>query len=276
VDVGVTLFPTDRSIRPDTLARELEDRGFESLWFPEHTHIPTSRRTPYPGGGELPEMYRRTLDPFVSIAAASAVTSRLSFGTGVCLVAQRDPVVLAKEVATVDVLSGGRFNFGVGFGWNRDEMEGHGVDPRQRRAIVREKVLAMKALWTSDEASFDGEHVHLAPSWQWPKPVQRPHPPVYLGGAPGPILFGHIVEYADGWMPIGGAGVKDQLAVLRGRAEEAGRDPASIQVVVFGAEGDPGKLDHYRSLGIRRTILNLPSAPADVVLPLLDHYMALL
>jgi probable F420-dependent oxidoreductase len=276
MDIGVTLFVTDQSIRPDVLAQEVEDRGLESIWYPEHTHFPVSRRTPYPGGGELPEMYKRTLDPFVAIAAGVSVTTRLGFGTGVCLVAQRDPIVLAKEVATLDLLSEGRFSFGIGFGWNRDEMEDHGVDPRHRRSLGREKVLAMKALWTEDEASFEGDHVHLPPSWQWPKPVQRPHPPILIGGAAGPTLFRHIVEYGDGWIPIGGAGVKNQLPVLRAAAEEAGRDPGSIDVVIFAAQADPAKIDYYRSLGIRRTILDLPSANADKVLPLLDQYAKLL
>jgi alkanesulfonate monooxygenase SsuD/methylene tetrahydromethanopterin reductase-like flavin-dependent oxidoreductase (luciferase family) len=179
-------------------------------------------------------------------------------------------------VATVDLLSGGRFIFGIGFGWNHDEMEDHGVDPKHRRALGREKMLAMRSLWTDEEAGFDGEYVHLPPSWQWPKPVQQPHPPIVIGGAAGPTLFRHIVEYADGWIPIGGRGVKEQLPVLRGLAEEAGRDPDSIDVVIFAAQSDPGKLDYYRTLGFRRTILNLPSAPADVVLPLLDDYAKLL
>ena len=276
MDIGVTLFVTDHSIRPDVLAREVEDRGLESIWYPEHTHIPVSRRTPYPGGGELPEMYKRTLDPFVAIAAGAAVTTRVRFGTGICLVAQRDPIVTAKEVATVDLLSGGRFHFGIGFGWNHDEMEDHGVDPRHRRALGREKVLAMRELWTRDEASFEGEYVHLPPSWQGPKPVQRPHPPILIGGAAGPTLFRHVAEYGDGWIPIGGAGVKDQLPVLRAAVEEAGRDPASVEVVIFAALADPAKIDYYRSLGIRRTVLNLPPAKADTVLPLLDQYAKLL
>jgi probable F420-dependent oxidoreductase len=276
MDIGVTLFPTDLTIRPDELARAVEERGFESLWYPEHTHIPVSRRTPYPGGGELPEMYKRTLDPFAAIAAGASVTTRLRFGTGICLVAQRDPIVTAKEVATVDLLSGGRFDFGIGFGWNHDEMEDHGVDPRRRRSIGREKVLAMKALWTEDEAAFDGEYVHVPPTWQWPKPVQRPHPPIFVGGAPSPSVFRHIAEYGDGWIPIGGAGVKEQLPALRAAVEDAGRDPDGVEVVIFAALGDPGKMDYYRSLGLRRTVLNLPSAPAATVLPLLDRYAELL
>jgi probable F420-dependent oxidoreductase len=272
MDIGVTMFATDLSIRPDRLAGELEDRGFESLWLPEHTHIPVGRRTPYPGGGELPDQYKRTYDPFVAIAGAAAKTERLVFGTGICLVAQRDPIVLAKEVASVDVLSDGRFVFGVGYGWNFDEMEDHGVDPKRRRALVREKILAMKALWTEEEATFDGELIHLPPSWSWPKPVQQPHPPIILGGAAGPTLFNNIIEWSDGWIPIGGAGLTTTLPQLRHAAEEAGRDPDSLQVIVFGALPDSGKLDHYRQIGVTRTVLNLPSAPADVILPILDGW----
>jgi probable F420-dependent oxidoreductase len=274
--IGVTMFPTDLAIRPDQLAMELEDRGFESLFFPEHTHIPIGRHTPYPMGGELPEEYKRTFDPFVAIASAAARTRDLTLGTGVCLVAQRDPVVLAKEVASLDVLSGGRIVLGVGYGWNVDEMEDHGVDPRRRRAVLREKVLAMKALWTADVASFEGEFVHFEPSWSWPKPVQQPHPPVLLGGAAGPTLFRHLVEWADGWMPIGGTGLSRTWPELRRVANEHGRDPDSIEINVFGARPDAGNLEHYRNIGVVRTCLALPSAPPDVVLPLLDKWANLL
>src|SRR5688572_4875036 len=194
------MFPTDRAMNIVELARAVEERGFSSLYAPEHTHIPTSRATPAPtGDAELPEQYRRTLDPFVALTAAATATTRLRVGTGICLVAQRDPIVTAKEVASLDFLSGGRFSFGIGFGWNREEMADHGVTYADRRAIVRERVLAMRSLWEDDEAAFAGEHVRLAPSWAWPKPVQRPHPPILIGGAAGPKLFEHIVEYADGW-----------------------------------------------------------------------------
>jgi probable F420-dependent oxidoreductase len=274
--IGVTMFPTDLAIRPDQLAMELEDRGFESLFFPEHTHIPIGRHTPYPMGGELPEEYKRTFDPFVAIASAAARTRDLTLGTGVCLVAQRDPIVLAKEVASLDVLSGGRIVLGVGYGWNVDEMEDHGVDPRRRRAVLREKVLAMKALWTADVASFEGEFVHFEPSWSWPKPVQQPHPPVLLGGAAGPTLFRHLVEWADGWMPIGGTGLSRTWPELRRVANEHGRDPDSIEINVFGARPAAGNLEHYRNIGVVRTCLALPSAPPDVVLPLLDKWANLL
>jgi probable F420-dependent oxidoreductase len=276
VHLGVTIFATDRSIRPDDLAREAEERGFESLFLPEHTHIPTSRQSPYPGGGDLPEEYRRCLDPFVALAMAGAATTRLRVGTGICLVAQRDPIVTAKEVATLDLLTGGRVVLGVGFGWNVEEMADHGVDPARRRAVVREKVLAMRALWTEDEAAFDGRHVRLSPSWAWPKPVQRPHPPVLVGGAAGPTLFRHIAEYGDGWVPIGGAGLRANLPVLREAVEEAGRDPSAVEVTVFGARPDPAVLEHHASVGVSRTVLALPSAPADQVFPILDAWAPLL
>jgi probable F420-dependent oxidoreductase len=274
--LGVSMFPTDLAIRPDELATALEDRGFESLLFPEHTHIPVGRTTPYPMGGELPEEYKRTLDPFVAMASAAAKTTSLVFGTGVCLVAQRDPILLAKEVASVDVLSAGRLVFGVGYGWNVDEMEDHGVNPKLRRELVREKVMAMKALWTQAVAGFDGELVHFEPSWSWPKPAQQPHPPIFIGGAAGPTLFRHIVEWADGWMPIGGTGLSQTWPRLRQVAEEHGRDPDTIKIHVVGARPDAGNLDHYREIGVARTSLALPAAPADVVLPLLDEWAKLL
>jgi probable F420-dependent oxidoreductase len=276
MDLGLSMFPTDTAIAPDHLAKEAEARGFESLFFPEHTHIPVGRRTPYPMGGELPEEYARSLDPFVALGAAAAVTSHIRLGTAVCLVAQRDPLVLAKEVASLDHLSGGRVVLGIGYGWNVDEMEDHGVVPSTRRAVVREKVLAMKGLWQQDVAGFEGEHVRFEPSWSWPKPVQRPHPPILIGGGPGPLLFRHVVEYATGWMPLGGVGSKDIRASLRTTAQEAGRDPASVEVVPVWAKEDKGKLEHYATLGITRAVLGLPPAPADKVLPILDRYRKLM
>jgi probable F420-dependent oxidoreductase len=186
-------------------------------------------------------------------------------------VAQRDPVTTAKAVATLDLLSGGRFVFGVGFGWNEDEMESHGVDPRTRRARGREHVLAMQRLWADDVASFTGEHVRLAPSWSWPKPVQRPWPPVFLGGGAGPKLFAHVAEYADGWMPIGGAGVGSALPALHEAVRAAGRDPAKIQVVIFGAVPDEGKMARYAALGVSEVVMRISSAGRDLVLPELDR-----
>jgi probable F420-dependent oxidoreductase len=270
---GVTMFGTDQAIRPDELARAAEERGLSSLYLPEHTHIPVSRRTPPPTGDEvLPDYYARSFDPFVALTAAAAVTERLRVGTGICLVAQRDPIVTAKAVASLDRLSGGRFVFGVGFGWNVDEIEDHGVDMHGRRAVAREHVLAMQRLWADDEASFDGEFVQLPPSWAWPKPVQEPWPPVLVGGAAGPTLFEHVAEYADGWIPIGGAGVRAALPELHRAVEAAGRDPATVRVVPFGTVPDPGKLEYYSSLGIDEVVLRVPVAGRDVVLPVLDGF----
>jgi len=273
LEIGLTTFATDRSMDFVSLAREAEARGFASLYVPEHTHIPTSRISPPPTGeAELADEYRRTLDPFVVLAAAAAVTSRLKLGTGICLVAQRDPIVLAKEVATLDLLSNGRFVFGIGFGWNREEMADHGVAFAERRELVREKMLAMRALWTRERAGYLGQWVKLEESWSWPKPVQQPHPPVLLGGAPGPKLFAHIAEYCDGWIPIGGAGIAASLPAFRAALDANGRDPASARIVPFGTVPSEGKLDYYASIGVREVVLRLPSALRDDVLPVLDGY----
>src|SRR4051794_37536791 len=271
------MFTTDLTMRPADLAREVEARGLYSLYVPEHTHIPTSRRTPPPTGDEqLREEYKRTLDPFVALSAAAAVTERLVVGTGICLVAQRDPIVTAKEVATLDLLSGGRVVLGVGFGWNADEAEDHGVAMKTRRERTREHVLAMRALWRDDVASFEGEFVHLPPSWSWPKPVQAGGPPVLIGGAAGPKLFNHIAEYADGWIPIGGKGITDALPKLRTAFEEAGRDPSTLNVTPFGSIPDHGKLDYFDSIGVTECVFALPSAGPDQVLPLLDKQAAII
>lgn len=275
--IGVLIFPTDRSIAPQELAVELEQRGFESMWVTEHTHIPTSRVTPWPGGAELPDEYRRTLDPFVALAAAGAVTERLLLGTGICLVAQHHPITLAKSVASLDHLSGGRVQFGIGVGWNTDEMEHHGVDPARRRAVVREHMLAMQRLWADDVASFDGEFVSFSPSWSWPKPVQRPRPPVHLGGAGGPVTFRHVVEYCDGWMPIHGRrDVLSKVPDLWRAAEEAGRDPATIELGVFGCPPDPAVIRDYADAGFTRCVIGVPPASAEVVVPVLDRAAPLL
>jgi probable F420-dependent oxidoreductase len=271
--IGALIFPTDLSIRPDQLARELEDRGYESMWVTEHTHIPTSRRTPWPGGPELPEEYRRTLDPYVALTAAASVTERLRLGTGISLVAQHDPIVLAKTIASLDLLSAGRFILGIGVGWNEDEMEHHGVDPKRRRAIAREKVLAMRRLWTEEEASFDGEYVSFSPSWSWPKPVSDPHPPVVMGGAGGPVTFRHVAEYCDGWMPIHGRrGIADRLPDLRAAADEAGRDIDTIELGVFGCPADRKVIDDYAALGFTRCVLGIPPTGEEDALRTLDGY----
>lgn len=276
MELGVTIFATDRSIAPAELAREAEARGFASLFVPEHTHIPVSRETPPPTGErELADEYRRTLDPWVALATAAAVTSRIRLGSGIALVAQHDPIALAKTIATLDHLSGGRVVVGVGFGWNREEMRDHGVAFERRREHVREVMLAMQALWSEDVAGFAGEHVRFSPSWQWPKPVRQPRPTILLGGGAGPKLFAHLAEWADGWMPIGGAGLREALPALRRAFEERGRDPAALHVVPMGVLPDRAKLDYYASLGVTEAVLRLPSAPRERVLPVLDEYAKL-
>jgi len=269
---GVQMFPTDYAIQPAELAKVCEDLGFESLFFPEHTHIPTSRRTPWPGGAPLPMEYSHTHDPFVASAAAFTVTKNLKVGTGICLVIERDPITLAKEVASVDFLSGGRFLFGIGGGWNEEEMENHGTVPRQRWRILRERVLAMKEIWTRDEAEYHGKFVNFDPIWSWPKPVQKPHPPVLVGGA-GPRTIDRVVEYGDGWMPIGGrsgAVLGKMIGELREKAKAAGR--GDIPVSVFGVPPSREAIENYANMGVERCIFGLRSEPADKAIPALKHY----
>lgn len=271
------MFATDLSMDVVELAREAEARDFESLYLPEHTHIPLTRRTPPPTGDrELAEEYKRTLDPLVALAACTTATETLRLGTGIALPAQREPIVTAKAIATLDRLSHGRFVFGIGFGWNQDELEDHGVSMAERRDVTREHVLAMKAIWAEDIAEFKGEHTVLQPSWSWPKPEQRPAPPVLLGGGAGPKLFAHIVEYGDGWIPIGGTGLKGAIPELRDLWAGAGRDAAALEIVPFGSLPDPGKLEHFEAIGVTECVFRLPSAPRDAVLPVLDRWAALL
>jgi probable F420-dependent oxidoreductase len=277
--VGVMMFPTDKGIQPVELAREAEARGFDSLWFPEHSHIPVSRRTPW-GGREgappLPEEYWRTHDQFLALTAAAVATSTIKLGTGITLVAQRDPIWLAKEVATLDQLSDGRFLFGIGYGWNHEEMESHGLRPediRRRRRIVREKILACKELWTKEEASFDGEFVRFEASWAWPKPVQQPHPPVVVGASPTELHFRHIVEYGDVWMPIEGRWpIADGWAALQKLAADSGRDPSTLQLGVFGAKPTAEHLAELRDVGASFVALGLPPLDRDRALETLDRY----
>lgn len=268
--IGVTIFFTDRSIDPATLAFAAEERGFASLYVPEHTHIPVSRRTPAPtGDDQLAEEYRRTLDPMVALAVAAEATTNLVVGTGISLVAQHDPISYAKQWATLDLLTGGRTSFGVGFGWNVEEMEDHGVEYRTRREHAREHVLAMHALWSQDEASFDGRWVRFEPTWSWPKPLQQPRIPTLIGGGAGPKMFAHVAEYADGWMPIGGAGVRAALPRLHEAWAAAGRS-GEPEVIPFSVMADAGKLDYYRTLGCSEVVLRLPSADYDTVMAKLD------
>jgi probable F420-dependent oxidoreductase len=277
VRIGITAFLTDLAMPPAELARAAEERGFYSLYLPEHTHLPVRAATPpaLVEGVGLDD-YRRSLDPFVALATAAAVTVRLRLGTGVTLVAQHDPIVLAKQVATLDHLSGGRVVLGLGFGWNRAEAADHGVEFRARRQVAREHVLCMQALWSQDEAEFHGEHVSLEPCFSWPKPVQQPRVRTLVGGAATPRVFAAIAEYADGWLPVGGAGLAEALPQLRQAVEDAGRDPGGIRVVPFGTVPTEAKLERYRALGVDEVVLRIPSGRADQMLPVLDAHAAYL
>jgi probable F420-dependent oxidoreductase len=270
---GLMMFATDYAIRIDDLAREAEARGFESLWLPEHTHIPASRRTPWPGGSDLPQEYWHSYDLFVALAMAAAVTRTLKVASGICLLIQRDPITTAKEVASLDHLSNGRVLFGIGGGWNAEEMENHGTVFKTRWKLLRERVEAMKAIWTQDAAQYHGEFVNFDPLWSWPKPVQKPHPPIILGGH-SPQVLQRVVDYCDGWAPIAvrAANILDDIRTLRRLAEKAGRDPRSISVSVFGVPPDEDTLQQYRSVGVERVAFAVPSAERDTVLPLLDQY----
>lgn len=267
---GLTMFPTDFSIDPASLAKAAEERGFESLFFPEHSHIPASRKSPWPGGAELPPEYFHCLDPFVALGAAAAVTSNLKLGTGICLVIERDPISMAKEVATLDYISGGRVLFGIGGGWNREEMENHGTDWRRRWVLLRERIEAMKAIWTEDEASYAGEFVNFEKIWSWPKPITKPHPPVIVGGN-GERTLERVVRYGDEWMPLGrgDADYKDRITELEDLAAKAGR--GRIPVGIFIAPTQPEKLAVIREQGVDRAIFMVPSAKEDEVMPKLDR-----
>jgi probable F420-dependent oxidoreductase len=274
---GVVMFPTDYAIRPDELARAVESRGFESLWVPEHTHIPASRKSPWPGGGPLPKEYWHSYDPFVALAMAAAVTTKLRLGTGICLVIERDPITLAKEVASLDHLSGGRVLFGIGGGWNAEEMEDHGTAFKTRWRRLREQILAMKELWTKEEAEFHGEFVNFDKLWSHPKPVQKPHPPVVVGGD-GAGTLDRVVEFGDGWMPIlrPNQNPVEKIPALRERLQRAGRDPKSVPVSIFFAPPKKPALDALAAAGVQRAIFGLPSEPRDKVMPRLDAYAAVI
>jgi probable F420-dependent oxidoreductase len=275
--LGITSFLTDRAMAPADLARAAEERGFHSLYVPEHTHLPVRADTPpaLVEGVHLDD-YRRSLDPFVSLATAAAVTERIALGTGVVLAAQHDPIVLAKQIATLDHLSGGRVVLGIGFGWNRAEAADHGVAFESRREVAREHVLCMQALWSQDQAEFHGKYVSLDPCWSWPKTVQQPRVVTLVGGGANPSVFAAVAEYADGWMPVGGSGLAEALPALRKAVEDRGRDPGAIRVVPFGTVPSDQKLDHYRSQGIGEVVLRLASGSADQMLADLDGHAAYL
>jgi|TARA_B100001971_G_scaffold24822_1_gene19334 probable F420-dependent oxidoreductase len=275
MDFGAMMFSTDYSIRPDDLAKMLEDRGFESMWVPEHTHIPADRTSPWPGGPDLPKDYWHTYDPFVALTAAAGVTNDLKLGTGICLMIERDPITTAKEIASLDMLSRGRFIFGVGGGWNAEEMRNHGTNFKRRWRILRENILAMKEIWTKEEPEFHGDHVNFDKMWAYPKPVQSPHPPILMGGD-GPTTFDRVIDYCDGWMPIGsrssgGPSLAEKIVLLKRQAEDAGRDPDSLNITSFGLRPDQELISRLDEAGVDRVIFTLPSEEREFVTPLIDE-----
>jgi probable F420-dependent oxidoreductase len=278
MDFGAAMFFTDYSMAPGELGQALEERAFESLWAPEHSHIPAARATPFPQGGELPRKYYDVMDPFVSLSAAAVATRSLRIATGVCLVAQRDPIQTAKLVASLDRVSGGRFLFGVGGGWNAEEMADHGTRFGTRFKLMRERIEAMRRIWTEDAAEYHGELVDFGPMISRPKPLQQPHPPILVGGA-FPYAARRALRYGDGWVPHASRpqypDVTDFLPQFRAMAEAAGRAPESVPVTVFGAGEDPDRLRQYRERGVARVVVSLPSASGDKVLPILDRWAAL-
>ena len=262
---GISTFVTDEGIAPGPLARAIEERGFDSLFVAEHTHIPLSRESPYPRGGELPRRYYRTLDPFITLSAAAVATEHLLIGTGVALIVERDPIITAKEVASLDLISGGRVIFGVGVGWNREEMANHGTDPRTRGKLADERLRAMREIWTQDEAQFHGRYVDFDPIAAWPKPVQHPYPPIYVGG--GRKAFNRVAELGDAWL-ANGLPPETLEPMLGELAETAGR---VVPVTVFGASDKPEDLEGYERLGVERVLLSLPTLPESETLDHLDE-----
>jgi probable F420-dependent oxidoreductase len=270
---GVTMFPTDYAIQPVALAQAAEERGFESLFFPEHTHIPASRATPFPGGTDLPRQYWHSHDPFVALGACAAATSTIRLGTGICLVIERDPITLAKEVASLDMISAGRVVLGIGAGWNREEMENHGANYKNRWKIVREKVLAMREIWTAEAAEFHGEFVDFDPIWSYPKPLQEGGPPIWIG-ANSKWVFDRVADYADGWMPIGGMG-SGSMERLGEALEAKGRRVEDLDLALFGAPNEYDQLQGRIDQGFDELVFSLPDEPAEKILPMLDELAGL-
>lgn len=271
---GIATFVTDEGIQPARLGGELERRGFESVFIAEHTHIPVKRESPWPEGDELPRKYYRTLDPFVTLTAMAGTTERLLLGTGILLLIERDPIIAAKEIASLDHVSGGRVVVGVGAGWNREEMRDHGTDPKTRMSLLRERVLAMKEIWAKEQAEFHGDFVDFDPIFSWPKPVQRPNPPILIGGS-GPKTLDRVLEYGDSWMPTYGTGVDEiarRIADLRRRASDAGRGP--IPVTVYAVPGDRDIVARLADAGVDRVLFDLPTLPADDTVRALDEFAA--
>jgi probable F420-dependent oxidoreductase len=275
--IGFYYFATDYSMPLVEVARALEERGYESLFVPEHTHIPASRRTPWPGGAELPREYSHTLDPFVGLAAAAAATRNLRLGTGICLLTERDPIVTAKAVATLDLISNGRFEFGIGAGWNVEEMANHGTAFETRFRVMVDRAKAMQAIWTQDEAAYHGEFTSFEPIWSWPKPVQKPHPPILLGGETKHTLR-RVMEFCDGWFPRGRAfsDPEAEMRRLRAAAEEAGRDIKTVSTTLFGTKPEERYVAQCKAAGVDRALFALPPAGRDKVLPVIDEYTAFL
>jgi probable F420-dependent oxidoreductase len=271
MNFGVMMFPTEYSVRPDELAKMVEERGYESLFFPEHTHIPVSRQTPYPAGGDLPREYWHTYDPFIALMSAAAATQRLRIATGICLVIERDPITTAKEVASLDRLSGGRLLFGVGAGWNLEEMANHGTDGSKRFGIMRERIEAMQAIWTQEQASYHGRYVDFDPIWAQPKPLQQPHPPILIGGN-GPTVTNRVLTYGDEWMPNAmpdAAALQQRIREFHKSAEDSGR--GALGVTLYAAPAKAQAIGDYERAGVHRYVFHMPSAPRDDAERRLEH-----
>jgi probable F420-dependent oxidoreductase len=274
---GTMLYSTDYAMRPDHFAAACEERGFESVWLPEHTHIPASRRTPSPGGGDLPKEYWHIHDPFIALTAAAIATKNIKLATGVCLITERDPIILAKEVSSLDILSNGRFLFGIGAGWNAEEMENHGTPFESRWTVLEERIEAMKACWTQEQSEYHGKHVNFDPIWSWPKPVQKPHPPIIMGAA-SPWGRERVARYCDGWVPLPAQmqNIEADLADLNERLKKHGRKPGDIEISFFWAPEDATEIRRYADLGVDRVILACPAESEDATLALLDRHAALM